>query len=92
MRKALVEATSRWYRAVDNVIVSDQGEVWIRLRSEDGRYMMRAISIAGKLSTIVKLPARTTVAYASRDLFWTIENDADDVPSLVKYELRRSRD
>ena len=80
--------------------LGDDGTVWIQLRGElanaDIPYLNRRIPYLildprGSVLGRVTFSPRTQVAAVLGDKVWAIEQDADNVPSIIRFRVRGLR-
>jgi hypothetical protein len=75
------------YPPLRGVVISSDGSVCVRLRdTKDGRpYVL--LDAAGALRGEITLPFNSTVAAASANSIWVLEQDENDVQSIVRYRV-----
>jgi hypothetical protein len=69
------------------LVVGDDGSVWVRLREADGRWL--GIDSSGVLIGEVALPRYSAIAAATSRTIWAVGADADDLPVVTRYRLDR---
>ncbi|HKS05764.1 MAG TPA: hypothetical protein VJR92_05585 [Gemmatimonadaceae bacterium] len=79
------------YAPVTAVLFGEDDTVWLRVHSANANPRYSVLDGTGALMGQVVLPVRATLARASRTSLWTIERDADDVPSIVRYRIQARR-
>jgi hypothetical protein len=72
------------YPPVRSAVISDDGTLWIRLRSGPQSWHYRVVEASGATS-VVEFPDGDEVKVVGRDDVWTIQKDEWDVESVLRY-------
>jgi hypothetical protein len=69
--------------------VSDDGSLWLQRESTGDSNVYWVLSPIGELSATVLVPKRVTLLAARGDAVWGTTLDADDVPSVERWRVRK---
>jgi hypothetical protein len=72
-----------------NIIIGNDGTVWIQMRDTDAGRPYRIVSGNGEPVGELVLDRTRTVAAVTASSVWVLERDADDVQSIVRFRLLR---
>jgi myo-inositol catabolism protein IolC len=76
---------------VDRAVMGSDHSIWLgRPSAVPGAHYL-VLDERGDAIGTVTLPPRSIIAAADRTTLWTIEPDDDDVPSVVRYQVRGAR-
>ncbi len=74
---------------VVGAVAGDDGSLWLRLGGLTGDAEYMVIAPNGTLAATVTLPRSVTISAITGDVAWGTDRDADDVPSVVRFRIRR---
>jgi hypothetical protein len=78
-----------WYPPVEHVLLGADGTIWAKEYQDRGTpQRWRVFNAWGRELRSVTLPGGVDVRWARLDSIWAVQEDADGVEGLVKYELR----
>lgn len=79
-----------YYPPMSQLVVSDDGSVWIGGRENDQGRRSWHLDPSGTIVESVVLPLRSRLVNADASHLWVVERDALDVPSLIRYGVGRT--
>jgi hypothetical protein len=79
------------YPPVNRVIIGQDGTVWLELRTTNGRKPYIVLDAKGNPRGAVSMPISASILVASLKTIWTVEKDADDLDSVVRYQVNDRR-
>jgi hypothetical protein len=77
----------RFYQPVTRVRLGRDSTIWLALRAQGNRMPYLILDWRGDPIGTVSLPRESQIGSADRTSIWTIEANADDVPSVVRYRV-----
>lgn len=80
----------RFLPAVRDILVGRDGSVWVELSADASSRHWRVIDSAGRLSGQLQVPQELRILDATSTAIWGVELGADDVPHLLRANLRRN--
>ena len=76
------------YPPLSAMTLGADGTTWISGRITPKGRTVTAIDARGNQLFTVELPPKTRLVQANRTTLWTVQTDADDLPSVVRYRVR----
>jgi hypothetical protein len=89
LREAAAPLTPRVYRPVENMILGQDNTTWLQMRPVGDSKELIALNAKGDPILSVRIPLNADVWEASPTKLWVVEKDADDLPSVVRYRIRK---
>ena len=80
------------YPAVTHMVLSGNGEIWLRERPVGGDASWLVLDREGEPRWRTTLPAGVTVLVADGDQVWGTERDEMDVPYLLRFRVNRDEE
>ena len=77
-----------FYPPINRLATSADGTSWLHLQGSGGEWLV--ISPAGDVLARVRAPARFQILFATADRIWGVDYNELDVPSLVRYRIKRN--
>jgi hypothetical protein len=75
------------YSPVLDLLLGDDDTTWLLMRDYTSVTRYRALDGKGNVIGEIVLSSKSHVARATRSKLWVIENDADGVPSIIRYRV-----
>jgi hypothetical protein len=76
------------FAPVTGLVMGDDDTAWLAVYDPASKPRYRALDGKGNVLGEIVLPARSTLARATRTQLWVIENTADGVSSIVRYRVQ----
>ena len=81
----------RFHPPVSHVVAGRDGTVWLRREDwRQARVTWNVLDARGTLLGFFDLPSAVQIVQADLGAVWAVERDADDVPHVVRYRVRRA--
>lgn len=81
-------AVAETYPATQDLLVGEDGVVWIRVHADGPRQHWLALDVAGSLIGRYAFDAGVAPVSSNGRTVWAVSKDEDDVPSIVRYTFR----